>query len=395
MMQKTVRELRQDAAELLRQIFNSEEAVWPKQGSLTADIFFREASAQGLVPLLFRKLTAQKGGGWPAELLARLREASLRLAAAELLLEADLRSLLASLADIGVRPLLLKGTALAYSLYPEPWLRPRCDTDLLIPEADRDKTDSLLLRLGCAALHEAAADGINAQMSWSRRRQGLDCRYDIHWRISNASGRFSRAFADEHLFARAAAVPALGEHARTLSKTDALLFACFHRAGHFSHSGDRLVWLHDLHLLCQSLTEEDAAACCSQAEELEISTLCADGLKTAAFWFGTVFPAGLVPLFKAKERNGEAFAVLLQEGRQAGIANHALLELKGLPTWRGRLRFMWQNIFPPAEYMLWRYSAKRKSALPLLYAKRTAEVLLVIMNISKNILRRVRITNQP
>jgi hypothetical protein len=373
----TVRELRQDAAMLLRQILSGGEAVWPQQGGLTADIFFREASAQGMAPLLFRRLAAQKGSCWPAELLAKLREASLRLAAAELLLEADLRSLLKSLTDIGVQPLLLKGTALAYSLYPEPWLRPRCDTDLLISASDREKTDRLLLRLGCTALHEAAADGINAQVSWSRRRQGVDCRYDIHWRISNASGSFSRAFADENLFARAAAVPSLGEHARTLSKTDALLCACFHRAGHFAHSGDRLIWLHDLHLLCQSLTGEEAAAFCSQAEELEISALCADGLKTAAFWFGTTFPAGLAQLFK--EQRGERFALLLQHGRQAGIKSHALLELKGLPTWRDRLRFVWQNLFPPAKYMLWRYGAKRRAALPLLYAKRLAEAASILL----------------
>lgn len=373
----TVRELRPDAAELLRRIFSGGEAVWPQQGSLTADVFFREASAQGMAPLLFRRLAAQKDGGWPAELLARLREASLRLAAAELLLEADLRGLLRSLAEIGVQPLLLKGTALAYSLYPEPWLRPRCDTDLLIPASDRKKTDKLLLRLGCAALHEAAADGINAQMSWLRRRQGVDCHYDVHWRISNASGSFSRAFADENLFARAAAVPSLGENARTLSKTDALLFACFHRAGHFSHSGDRLIWLHDLHLLCQSLTEEEAAALCSQAEALNISSLCADGLKTAAFWFGTAFPAGLAQLFK-EQRGEESYAVFLQEGRRAGIKNHALLELKGLPTWRGRLRFVRQNLFPPAGYMLWRYGEKRKSILPFLYAKRLAESIIIL-----------------
>lgn len=376
----TVRELRQDAALLLRQILSNgggSEAVWPQQGSLTADTFFREASAQGIVPLLFRRLSAQKGNGWPAELLARLREASLRLAAAELLLEADLRSLLQSLAEIGVQPLLLKGTALAYSLYPEPWLRPRCDTDLLISAPDREKTDRLLRQLGCVALHEAAAEGINAQMSWSRRYQGIACHYDMHWRISNVSGSFSRAFAAGSLFARAVAVSSLGEYARTLSAADALLFACFHRAGHFSHSGDRLIWLYDLHLLCQSLTGEEAAAFCGQAEELEISTLCADGLKAAAFWFGTTFPAELTPLFK--ERSGEGFAALLQHGRQAGIKSHALLELKGLPTWRERLLFVWRNLFPPAQYMLWRYGAKRKAALPLLYAKRLAEAILIVL----------------
>jgi hypothetical protein len=372
----TVRDLRQDAAALLRQMFSGGETGWPEQGDLTADIFFRETSAQGMVPLLFRKLAAEKNGGWPAVLLARLRETSLRLAAAELLLEAELRRLLASLAEIGVRPLLLKGTALAYSLYPEPWLRPRCDIDLLISESDREKTDSLLLRLGYAAQHPAAGP-FRTQKSYSLRKQHIDCCCDIHWQISSASGSFSRAFADETFFARTVGIPALGKHARTLNKTDALLYACFHRAGHFSHSGDRLIWLHDLHLLCQSLTEEEAAFFCKRAEQLEISALCADGLKTAAFWFGTAFPSALDTLFH--ERRSGRFALFLQKGRQAGIKNRALLELKELPTWQRRLRFLWQNLFPPAEYMLWRHGVKKKSSLPFLYAKRAAEAACILL----------------
>jgi len=45
----------------------------------------------------------------------------------------ELREVLAALAGAGLPVLLLKGAALAYTLYPEPHLRDRSDTDLLFP----------------------------------------------------------------------------------------------------------------------------------------------------------------------------------------------------------------------------------------------------------------------
>ena len=42
--------------------------------------------------------------------------------------------------NIGIHPLLIKGTPLSYSLYPTSGLRPRCDTDFLIPQGDVDTT---------------------------------------------------------------------------------------------------------------------------------------------------------------------------------------------------------------------------------------------------------------
>lgn len=364
-------------ADLLRRVFSGQDAPWP--ADLSADIFFQETAAQGMAPLLFHRITEHGSPlGWPAELLARLKETALRQAAAELRLEADLRILLQAFAKEDIQPLLLKGTALAYSLYTEPWLRPRCDTDLLIAEIEREKTATLMRRLGSVPFLETAETGcLGSQMSWHRLQASVRCNYDIHWQISNTNRQFSRQFADEDLFAAAAAVPALGDYARTLSKIDTLLYACFHRAGHFSHSGDRLIWLHDIHLLCQVLTEQEAEAFCGKARRLEISTLCADAITAAKSWFNTTLPEPLTGLMQSKAA-GEAFATLLRPGgRQVGIKNHALLELQGLPTWRERLRFLWQKVFPPPEFMRWRYGTT--SPLPLLYVKRFVEAVYIFL----------------
>ncbi|MGX9728059.1 MAG: nucleotidyltransferase domain-containing protein [Candidatus Electronema sp. VV] len=367
--------MRPEAAELLRCVFYGHEVRWPAE--LTADAFFQEVAVQGMAPLLFRNIS--KHDCWPAELTAKLKGAALHQAAAELRVEADLRALLHAFAEAGIQLLLLKGTALAYSLYPEPWLRPRCDTDLLVAATERKKTAAVLQQLGYAPLLEAESEYLGSQKSYSKTGPGSRFTCDLHWQISNTNRQFSQNFTEGGL--QAIAIPALGEHARTLNKIDSLLYACFHRAGHFSHSGDRLIWLHDIHLLSQSLTDEETETFCVKARRLEISTLCADALAVAQSWFNTKLPAPLEVLMQ-EEQNGqeEALAALLKPGgRQVGIKHHALLELQGLPTWRERISFLWQNAFPPPEFMLWRYSASKNSALPLLYLKRFAEAVFIFL----------------
>ena len=69
--------------------------------------------------------------GAPKWLLKSLKTYSFQLAAIELSTTAELKNILSNWAEKDICPLILKGTALAYSLYSEPWTRERCDTDVL------------------------------------------------------------------------------------------------------------------------------------------------------------------------------------------------------------------------------------------------------------------------
>jgi len=374
----SVRNLSPEAAVLLRQVFRSQGTALPWPDGLTAELFFKETATQGMALLLLRSLMQRPQLSWPAELLVTLKAAALRHAAAELRLEADLRALLHALAAADIQPLVLKGTALAYSLYPEPWLRPRCDTDLLVREAERSKAAAVLQHLGYKPLLETNAEYLGTQTSYSKTVRGVHYSYDLHWQISNSSRQFSRSFIANGL--QSIAIPAIdGGQARTLCPTDALLYACFHRAGHFAYSGDRLIWLYDIHLLAQSLNEADAAAFCAKAKKLAIAAVCADAIAVAKDWFDTQLSAPLATLLRTRP-NDEAFAILLQgSSRQDGIKLRALLTLKDLSSWRQRLRFLLQKALPPPEFMLWRYKAKSKYALPCLYLRRLAEAVWIFL----------------
>jgi hypothetical protein len=374
----TVRAIHEKSAQFVHDIFHHHESTWPQ--GVAVEQFFQDITEQGMAALMLHRVKHKL----PVALRDRLYQTSLAQAAASLILEYDIRQLLQALAEQDIKALLLKGAALSFTLYPEACLRPHCDVDILISESQCKESVALLERLGYQAAHGATARYISSQRTYCKIRQGIYCAYDLHWHVSNSNRRFSTRFIQEGLLAEPQAIPALGPHAFTLNGPASLIYACFHRAGHFSHCGDRLIWLYDIHLLSQSLTSEEIEKFCKKVKSLGIHTLAADAIRTAQYWFATDLPPALDSFIHNLPEEEEVFTLLLREGRQQGIKNHALLEMQALATWRQRAAFLFQNAFPPAEYMLWRYGSTKHHHLPFLYLRRFAEALRIFLRFTKS-----------
>src|ERR1700736_1976181 len=110
---------------------------------LRADLDPAWLDEQGVAPLQYSRLAAAGTEAPPG-----LRERALRAAVTEPFRLADLRQVLAALAGAGVVPLVVKGSALAYRIYPAPELRPRGDSDLLIDHAELPAVRRALAPLG-------------------------------------------------------------------------------------------------------------------------------------------------------------------------------------------------------------------------------------------------------
>src|SRR5262245_9576984 len=138
----------------------------------------------------------------------------------------------------GVRPVLMKGAALAYTHYERPELRPRSDVDLMIPVDARDGVAHTLTAAGYTRPSEIDGDIAVGQFHFIREDEhGYQHALDVHWRASNV-----RAFADvvtyEELAHDAVAVAALGPHALAASSVHGLLIACAHRIAHHNDTPD-------------------------------------------------------------------------------------------------------------------------------------------------------------
>jgi hypothetical protein len=285
--------------------------------------------------------------------------------------EAEVRAVLEALAGAGVRPVLIKGCALAYTHYSRPELRPREDTDMMIRADEREAVAHAIAPLGYQRPPEADGELTTGQFHFSRRdRHGIVHALDVHWRISNV-----RVFADaltyEELARDAVPIPALGPHARGASARHALLVACLHRVAHHADSSN-LLWLYDIHLLGQG-DDVESTAFAALASARGMGEVCTRGLTLAAEAFGGIEPHWIAALSASTGRDGtgidrETSAAFLR-GKHS-LADILKADLAATPGWLGRFRILKEHLFPNRPFMYARYRTRQPAALPFLYVHR-------------------------
>nr|UXE44937.1 hypothetical protein Hi04_10k_c3996_00012 [uncultured bacterium] len=291
---------------------------------------------------------------------AELRQAAI----VDALRTRELQAVLAALTGAGVHAVLFKGAAVAHTHYPRPELRPRSDTDLLIPIEARDRVFSALSRLGYR--QPAEIDSILAvgQFHFVKTDEvGLEHALDVHWRLSNV-----RAFADvlsyEELAGDAVPVSALGPHARSASPVHALLVACVHRVAHHADT-TYLLWLYDVQLLSRSLTAVDREAFVALASAKRVQAVCERTLTLAQDAFGGLDVGWIDSL--APGAVEEPTSQFVGGGlRQVDI----LASDFGATAWGSKMQLLRAHLFPPPSYMRERYPGWPALLLPLAYARR-------------------------
>lgn len=291
--------------------------------------------------------------------LPELRDEAIRAAAREPQRLADLREVLAALS--GIEVLILKGTALAYSLYDPPELRPRTDTDLLIRH---DALGSLREALVGIGFEERVSSGDEHGLRQSTFTRGGHA-YDVHWAVSNRA-LFADLLPFDELAARAVPLPRIGETARGLSHADALLLACVHRVVHH-HNDDRWIWLRDIVLLVEAMSREEQAAFWRLAFERGVVGICIESIERAR-------GSSRAEEFLTAEQiaRDEPSRVFLRRDLTRG--REMLVNLRALP-WRARLERLRQLAFPPAAFMQRSFGTRSRLMLPWLYLWRGARGL--------------------
>ena len=253
---------------------------------------------------------------------------------------------LEALAEISCLPILLKGTALAYQNYAAPFLRPRCDTDILIPETAVAHTKRLMARLGYRFPNYADGDLIFYQFSTEKQDSwGVDHVFDFHWKIS-ARKLFAKLFDYAEMAASSVRVPSLGRHAFTLHPVHSLALACIHPVMHH-HNRLHLLWIYDIHLLLQSFTSEQAEQFLRLAREKKITAICARGIEQSYHYFKTPLAKDLRTSLYATEF--EPTAQFLRPQRR--MLDDLWSDFFALESWTERGSLLRQIAFPGRKYM--------------------------------------------
>lgn len=332
----------------LAALLKGNQVAWSALG-LAPDELLDVCAAEDLTPLLHQRLNQRaEGDHWPHGLREAVARHAHAEAARELLRRKEIVSALDALAVAGVHPILLKGTPLAYSVYEAPSARPRADTDFLIPREQVETASQTMSELGYAPTLYCDGELVFCQFEMRRIDGfGVDHAFDFHWKISTQS-LFADLLSYDELAADACAVPALGPHARTAGPLHALLLACVHPAMHHRNA-PRVLWLYDIDLLASLLSAAEFDRFVDLVITKNVTAIVAHELALARSLWGTSIPDSAISRLHASATPEPSATYLLPD---RGWRHELASNVRGLPTWRARVRLLREVLFPSPAYML-------------------------------------------
>ena len=282
-----------------------------------------------------------------------------------MIIESESRRVLGLMADAGIPGLLLKGSALAHWVYPQPHLRACGDVDLLLPS--REAAEQLSARLTASGYERSETSGeLVAYELLCRRAVSGDWKIDIdiHWRLAN-SPLFANAFTFDELMADSVALPNLAPNARGLGPVHALIHACVHRALNLSIGvGDKLKWQYDLELVRANFTPGDWRRLVDLSISKGLAGVVINALENAAWVFGSQLPHEWTAALASAESAETLDAQRLSDWR---YMQHRTF--KSLPTAFLKLRWLWQRLFPSLDYLQYLYGTQHTSYCYLIFLR--------------------------
>ena len=207
--------------------------------------FLGAAKRHGLVPLANRLVQASS---CTAEVKRAFRTHAFWYAVRSAQMESQLGRIVAALNTAGVPVIVLKGAALARTLYPSSVLRPYGDLDVLVREEDWVAVRETLASLGYRAIQALHAPPPKV---WARKayyhtqyeHPDLRIRVEVHY---DAWWYSLRPRLGELYWQRAVTLTVAGARTSMLSAEDQII----QLSAHLHHHGyNRLIWFTDLALL--------------------------------------------------------------------------------------------------------------------------------------------------
>ena len=350
-----------------------EPPAWPDRDAAWLEQQLLESChVEAVGPLLHHGLRRSAiAATWPLAMREILAHESRMHAALDMLRESELRIVLCAMDAAGIATLLLKGAALAYTHYASPALRTRCDADVWIRCADRDRAARVLEGMGYVRYDAIAGSLVSYEDAFRKRCGTIEHVVDLHWQVNNGQV-FAHALAWQDAYARSVPVPQLGAAVRTPHPPHALLIACMHRAAHLGIEGPggvRLVWLFDVHLIAGTMRDCDWREFVDDCRTTKMRAIALDALRCTQRLFGTAFPAGVIAAL-AERSAPELSARYLRPGRAGTLL---LTDLRALPTWRKRATLLRESWFPSPDYLLRKFRGHSPWLLPWLYLRRAVE----------------------
>jgi hypothetical protein len=346
--------------------YSPENWHWLKEIALT----------QGVAPLLSRTIQGLDAQAFPIPEAERheLDQAYYRTVASNHLLLRELDRVLAALVDARLPVVVLKGAALAASLYGDIGLRPMNDLDLWVDQNSLSKASRIIRTLGYQQLNASY------HLVFSNRQNTV---VELHWQLINPRTPQQRWLNDRLWEQTTLLVGIDPDHfvdhpyaSKMLLPSADLIYLSAHLIFHHRDEGrTRLLWLYDLHRLIH-----DCSEMIDWEEVTHLTETAGFGqdfrriLSWVNYLFATKMPESA--LLQTSE------PVLLDDiplwGNPKMIFTDATGEIwdsiRSL-DFRNRLPVIMGFIFPAPAYISSRYKIGKKWLLPLGYLRRWGDLL--------------------
>jgi len=358
-------------------------AVLQKQSPLAPEASLDEWScllnflrANWIIPFVYRRI-----GSFPQECLPpepitdEMRQAFLLSCVRSLHLERQLQEIIEAFREHDVRVLVLRGPALAFSLYPDPAMRSSCDLDLLVIPEQVVQARTILESLGYRCLakrFEVSRDFFREECFIHQENPGNKFPVDLHWVHWELHPFFkgSERVDIKDLFQRAWKVETPTLTFETLHPVDYLIHSAIHLI--MIHKNEmRLSWIYDTALLAQHLKIPDDWQTLQERSVAWRARLPLEQcLKMAQVWVGLELPEGFDD-FSTWPPPTEDEAAVWEDTMhhhwvtillKRSLANPSLL-LKRVPS-------LLRLLFPHPDMVRFCYPSSSKWLLPVSYVRR-------------------------
>jgi hypothetical protein len=314
----------------------------------------------------------------PAEIREELDQLYFATARDNALRFRELNEVLAAFRDAGVAVLLLKGAALAESVYDNVALRPMGDLDLLIAHQDLRRCGAILTGRNYAATEAEVAPG--TQLAY-RGQQAFACHgpfplvIELHWHPLDIPYYLAKIPVD-WFWANSERQQLDGHAIQVLSAEANVLYLAAHLAFHHRFQGFR--WFVDLAWLVHGHQDSlDWEWIITAAQRYELLLALGGTLdRLAAHWPSLALDGPQQQLRRLQPTPFERrlFRLLTVEPR--GPLLDFYTDILCLPSLPSRLRFILFNVFPQPTYMFKRYGGARAWQLPYWYLYRLGDGLV-------------------
>ncbi len=308
-----------------------------------------------------------------ADLLERQREAMLR----SLATERTLLELAGSLSDIGVSSIVLKGPALAHTVYPEPEWRPFGDLDLLVRGRDWASARSAVETLGFRRNVPEPRPGFDVRFGKAATHSNADgLQVDLHRTL--VLGPFGLWIEPEALFSATTEFSLGGRRLMRLDDEALFLHACVHAS---------LGWAPPLLLPVRDVAQIgagvrlDRSVMADRIRAWRLAPVVAHALEVAEELSGTVVPAldGVLDGIDVGEVERKALLAYTTGRRRRGGLDLSMVQ--AIPGLRAKAAYLRDLLVPTKEFLEARSrgangrgSYRRRWTVPLGWMKRNTVI---------------------